>query len=77
MQTDADWTVVPTLVRRKASIGSNATILAGVTIGEGAMIGAGAVVIRDVQDYAIVAGVPAKVVGRTQDAPPIHARAMR
>jgi len=69
LQTEANWTVVPTHVKRHASIGSNATIIAGVTIGEGAMVGAGAVVTRDVPDYAIVAGVPAKVVGRTKDAP--------
>ena len=58
-----------TLVKQRASIGSNATILAGVTIGEGALIGAGAVVTQDVPDYAVVAGVPAKVVGRAKDAP--------
>jgi acetyltransferase-like isoleucine patch superfamily enzyme len=69
LQADADWTVLSTLVRRGASIGSNATILAGVVIGEGALIGAGAVVTRDVADYAVVAGVPAKVVGRAKDAP--------
>src|SRR3954451_1485612 len=69
LQTDADWSVVTTHVKRRASIGSNATILAGVTIGEGALIGAGAVVTKDVPDYTIVAGVPAKVLGRTKDAP--------
>ena len=69
LQTDADWALVTTLVKRRASIGSNATILAGITIGEGSLIGAGAVVTRNVPDYAIVAGVPAKVVGRAKDAP--------
>lgn len=63
LQTDADWQVVRTLVRSRASIGSNATILGGVTIGAGALVGAGAVVTRDVPDHAIVAGVPARVVG--------------
>lgn len=66
-QTEANWTVVPTLVRRGASIGSHATILAGVTIGRRAMIGAGAVVTHDVPDYAIVAGVPARVIGDVRD----------
>jgi UDP-2-acetamido-3-amino-2,3-dideoxy-glucuronate N-acetyltransferase len=63
LQTDADWTVIQTHVKSGASIGSNATILCGVTIGEGALVGAGAVVTRDVPDYAIVAGVPARVTG--------------
>jgi acetyltransferase-like isoleucine patch superfamily enzyme len=62
-QTEADWSVVSTRVKRRASIGSNATILAGVTIGESALVGAGAVVTSDVTDYAIVAGVPARVIG--------------
>jgi UDP-2-acetamido-3-amino-2,3-dideoxy-glucuronate N-acetyltransferase len=67
LQTDADWTVIPTTVKRRASIGSNATIIGGVTIGEGSLVGAGAVVTRDVPDYAIVAGVPARIVGATRN----------
>lgn len=63
LQSEADWSVVKTLIRRAASIGSNATIIAGVTIGEGAMVGAGAVVTKNVPDYAVVAGVPARVIG--------------
>jgi len=60
LQTEADWTVVPTVVKRGASIGSGAAILCGVTIGEHAMIGAGAVVTRDVAPGETVAGVPAR-----------------
>jgi UDP-2-acetamido-3-amino-2,3-dideoxy-glucuronate N-acetyltransferase len=63
LQTEADWSVEPTRVRRGASLGSNVTVLAGVTIGERALVGAGAVVTRDVPDFAVVAGVPARVVG--------------
>jgi acetyltransferase-like isoleucine patch superfamily enzyme len=63
LQTETDWTVVSTRVKRRASIGSNATIMAGVTIGEAALVGAGAVVTADVADYAIVAGVPARAIG--------------
>jgi acetyltransferase-like isoleucine patch superfamily enzyme len=72
LQADSDWNVVTTRVRRRASIGSNATILPGITIGEGAMIGAGAVVTRDVPDHAIVVGVPARIVGdaRSAESPP-------
>ncbi len=66
-QTEADWTVVSTLVKRRASIGSNATIMAGVTIGKAALVGAGAVVTADVADYAIVAGVPARVIGDVRE----------
>src|SRR5882724_6090045 len=67
LQTEADWQVVKTMVKRRAGIGSNATIIAGVTIGEGALIGAGSVVTRDVADYAIVAGVPARVIGDVRE----------
>jgi UDP-2-acetamido-3-amino-2,3-dideoxy-glucuronate N-acetyltransferase len=63
LQKDEDWKVVQTRLKQRSSIGSNATILAGITIGENALVGAGSVVTRDVPDYAIVAGVPAKVVG--------------
>ena len=66
-QTEADWQVIKTIVRRRASIGSNATIIAGVTIGEGALVGAGAVVTKDVPDFAIVTGVPARVTGKTRE----------
>ena len=62
-----DWEIVPTLVKQGASIGANATIMCGITIGEYAMVGAGAVVTRDVPAYAIVAGVPARVVGDVRD----------
>jgi acetyltransferase-like isoleucine patch superfamily enzyme len=63
LQNEADWRVIKTKVKQRASIGSNATIIAGVTIGERALIGAGAVVTKDVPDFAIVAGVPARVIG--------------
>lgn len=59
-QTADDWQVVPTRVRRRASIGSGAVILAGIEIGEGALIGAGAVVTKDVPAHTVVAGVPAR-----------------
>lgn len=66
MEAD-DWEIVPTLVKQGASIGANATIMCEITIGEYAMVGAGAVVTRDVPAYAIVAGVPARVVGDVRD----------
>jgi UDP-2-acetamido-3-amino-2,3-dideoxy-glucuronate N-acetyltransferase len=67
LQTEADWQVIKTLVKRGVSIGSNATILPGITIGKQATIGAGAVVTKDVPDYAIVAGVPGRIVGDIRD----------
>ncbi|HEV8393935.1 MAG TPA: acyltransferase [Vicinamibacterales bacterium] len=66
LQTEADWTVVPTRVCRGASIGSGAAILCGVTIGERALVGAGAVVTRDVPADATVAGVPARMLVRSR-----------
>lgn len=64
LQTEEDWKVVPTRVKRGASIGSGAVILAGVTIGQGALVGAGAVVTHDVPDHRIAKGIPARL-GRT------------
>jgi UDP-2-acetamido-3-amino-2,3-dideoxy-glucuronate N-acetyltransferase len=61
-QTEADWKVVPTVVKKGASIGTNATILPGITIGENALVGAGAVVTRDVPGGSTVSGVPARVI---------------
>lgn len=62
LQTETDWSCIPTLVKRGASIGSGATLLCGITIGENALIGAGSVVTKDVPDGAVVAGNPARVV---------------
>ncbi|MDQ7025629.1 MAG: acyltransferase [Anaerolineae bacterium] len=62
-----DWELVTTLIKKRAGLGSNATILAGVTIGENAIVGAGAVVTKDVPDFAIVAGVPARIIGDVRD----------
>ncbi len=70
-QTDADWTLERTRVMRGASIGTHATILCGLTIGAGALVAAGAVVTRDVADHAIVAGVPARVIGDTRAPGPV------
>jgi len=60
--TDNDWNVIPTLVKRGASIGTGSTILCGITIGENSLVGAGSVVTKDVPDNSIVAGVPAKFI---------------
>ncbi len=62
LQSESDWQVIETRVKKNASIGSGATILPGITIGEGAMIGAGSVVIKDVPDNLTVVGNPARPV---------------
>jgi acetyltransferase-like isoleucine patch superfamily enzyme len=66
LQTEEDWTCVPTRIKQGASIGSNATILCGVTIGENAVVGAGSVVTKDVAANTIVAGNPAKVIKKIE-----------
>jgi UDP-2-acetamido-3-amino-2,3-dideoxy-glucuronate N-acetyltransferase len=63
LQTETDWRVIPTRVRRGASIGTGAVVMCGVTIGEKAIVGAGAVVTHDVPAGALVVGVPARVAG--------------
>ena len=62
MQSESNWEVIKTFVKRGASIGSSSTILCGITIGENAIVGAGAVVTKDVPPNTIVTGVPAKVI---------------
>jgi len=71
LQTDSDWQVAPTVVKRGASIGSGATILGGVLIGPGAMVGAGAVVTKDVPADTIVAGNPARIIRTLKSEPKI------
>jgi len=66
LQTEGDWELFPTLVKRRASLGSNSTILCGLTIGEGAIIGAGSVVTKDVPPFTIVAGNPARVIRKIE-----------
>jgi UDP-2-acetamido-3-amino-2,3-dideoxy-glucuronate N-acetyltransferase len=61
LQTEADWTVIPTRICRGASLGSGAVIMGGVTVGANALVGAGAVVTRDVEPGEVVAGVPARL----------------
>ena len=67
-QTNADWAVVPTRVKHFASIGSGAVILPGIVIGKGALIGAGSIVTRDVPDFTIVVGNPARRIGDVRKA---------
>jgi acetyltransferase-like isoleucine patch superfamily enzyme len=67
LQTEADWKVEKTLIKKGASIGSGSTILANLTVGEGAIVGAGSVVTKDVPANAIVAGNPAKLLRYVTD----------
>jgi len=67
LQTEDDWKVEPTLVRKGASIGSGSTILCNVTIGENAIVGAGSVVTKDVLPNMIVAGNPANIFRRIDE----------
>jgi UDP-2-acetamido-3-amino-2,3-dideoxy-glucuronate N-acetyltransferase len=66
--TNADWKITPTLVRRGASIGANATLICGIEVGEFAMIAAGSVVTKDVPPYTLVAGNPARPRARIDEA---------
>lgn len=67
LKTENGWRVIPTLVKKGASIGSNATILCGITIGENAIVGAGSVVTKDVPKNTVVVGNPAKVIKRIDE----------
>jgi acetyltransferase-like isoleucine patch superfamily enzyme len=62
MQSEKDWKVVKTFIKKRASIGSSATILCGITVGENAVIGAGSVVTKDIPANVVAAGVPAKII---------------
>ena len=68
LQTEADWKVVPTVVKRGASVGTSCTILCGVTIGESAIVGAGSVVTRDVPPHTVVVGNPARFLKLVEEA---------
>ncbi len=67
LKTAEDWEVSKTLVKKRASIGANATILCGITIGKNSIVGAGSVVTKNVPDNSIVVGNPAKVIGKVKD----------
>ena len=66
LQTEADWQVVQTRIRKGASIGTSSTILCGVVVGENAIVGAGSVVTRDVPANAVVAGSPARILRKVK-----------
>ena len=68
IQTEADWKLETTTVKKGASIGSGSTILCGITIGEGALVGAGSVVTKDVPPHSVVAGNPAKIIKKNTEA---------
>ncbi len=70
LQSEKDWRVVPIHIEQGASIGSGAVIMCGVKVGKNAMVGAGAVVVHDVPDNAVVAGVPARIIGNAKDKTP-------
>ena len=67
LKTADDWKVTKTLVKKRASIGANATIICGIVIGKNSIVGAGSVVTKDVPDNSIVVGNPAKVIGKVKD----------
>ena len=66
LKTEEDWTCIPTLIKKGASIGSSATLLCGITVGENAIVGAGSIVTKDVPPYTIVAGNPAQILRRIE-----------
>ena len=66
MQTENDWNVVETFIKKGATVGSSATILCGITIGENSIVGAGAVVTKDVPPNTMVAGVPARIIKKLE-----------
>jgi len=67
LQSEGDWELIETIVKRRASVGSGAVILAGLTIGEGSLVGAGSVVTKDVAAGTVVAGNPARVLRHIED----------
>ena len=67
LKTAEDWKVTKTIVKKRASIGANATIICGVAIGKNSIVGAGSVVTKNVPDNSIVVGNPAKVIGKVKD----------